>query len=364
MSAVLDDKTKKVAEAGYRQWLSAARNASKDGVASAVANEFVATSKALIWRTATWAATAVLATSLEAWQIADDIDEASSSLERKLLKTKFYIVSAMSIAATAQLFGAVSGLMWTYAWAMSGPLIIITAVLGIAYLLISSAANRYKREGLRLWLYRSIWGRGAIFEWMGSTGHTKQMHALWTILNQPSVVARALTYGGERTPRRFIGHWIQIQFPATFEGKEVTLQPTLNKKAFMNGKCDTTLNTSHLYSQYINGYWVDPVQLGNLPDRPGGKSNQSDFIYTSGHQHRLWETWVETSLDSPVLEIEIGYRSNSAQLENKQDYIFRLALDAYTSKADQVEATCALASSDGRLKLQLAIPKSKAGQPK
>ncbi|MDZ5605517.1 hypothetical protein SJI00_22360, partial [Pseudomonas sp. RP23018S] len=67
MSASLGDETKKVAEAGYRQWLSAARKASKDGVGLALANEFSAVSKALIWKTATWAALGAMATALEAW---------------------------------------------------------------------------------------------------------------------------------------------------------------------------------------------------------------------------------------------------------------------------------------------------------
>lgn len=42
---------------------------------------------------------------------------------------------------------------------MCNPVTIIIALLGVIYLIASMVANQYKREGLRLWLYRSSWGK-------------------------------------------------------------------------------------------------------------------------------------------------------------------------------------------------------------
>ncbi|MET3055273.1 hypothetical protein ABXV19_26165, partial [Pseudomonas alkylphenolica] len=121
---------------------------------AAVANEFATVSKGLILRTVTWAVLGAVAAGLEAWQIAKDVDVATSEEEKTLLKWKLRIVQGMGLVASGQLIGARLGYWFSFAWIMSTPVTITLALLGIAYLMVSMAANRFKREGLRLWLYR------------------------------------------------------------------------------------------------------------------------------------------------------------------------------------------------------------------
>ncbi|MET3055274.1 hypothetical protein ABXV19_26170, partial [Pseudomonas alkylphenolica] len=121
---------------------------------AAVANEFATVSKGLILRTVTWAALGAVAAGLEAWQIAEDAGSATSKEESVLIWTKFGVVFSMSVVFMAQLVGARLGYWFGFAWIMSTPVTITLALLGIAYLMVSMAANRFKREGLRLWLYR------------------------------------------------------------------------------------------------------------------------------------------------------------------------------------------------------------------
>jgi hypothetical protein len=158
--------------------------------------------------------------------------------------------------------------------------IIIVAVLGIAYLLISMEANRYKREGLRLWLYRCNWGRGAEPKWLGDEGHKKQTYALLETLQRPSVLARALYHGGGSTPRKWLGFWVQIQLPIAVAGEEVTLQPAMIETTFLRSENRLRAMPIGFYEQFLNGNWVDPTQLGQLPNGPGGKPNPADFTYT------------------------------------------------------------------------------------
>ncbi|MFS2196868.1 hypothetical protein ACCD02_32650, partial [Pseudomonas sp. Pseusp88] len=114
------------------------------------------------------------------------------------------------------------GYWYGFAWVMSTPVAIILAVLGIAYLMTTMAANRYKREGLRLWLYRCNWGRGSTGQ-----GHAVQMRDLLRILQRPSVVGRAVQYSGHRNPRASSGFWVQIQLPAGLAGMAVGLQAAI-----------------------------------------------------------------------------------------------------------------------------------------
>ncbi|MDF3136968.1 hypothetical protein P3C26_29335, partial [Pseudomonas extremaustralis] len=90
------------------------------------------------------------------------------------------------------------------------------------------------------------------------------------------------------------------------------------------------------YEQFLNGNWVDPTQLGQLPNGPGGKPNPVDFTYTKTEQHRLWQVWIGTPIDDPILELEIKYPPGVLQRGDGRGYIFRMALGWSTSEADRL----------------------------
>ncbi|MBZ9779936.1 hypothetical protein K9857_00015 [Pseudomonas sp. REP124] len=336
MTTELRHKTRSVAQASYKSWLSEAKTAAIDGKSAraALANEFASVSKGLIWRTVTWAALGAVAGGLEAWQLSSEIDSATSEEERKLLNAKQITVLVMTTVAGIQTIGAGLGYWFGFAWVMSNPVIIMLAILGIAYLTITMAANRYKREGLRLWLYRCIWGRGSIPEWQGDEGHFRQMQVLLETLQRPSVGGRALSTGGGSTPRRNLGFWLQIQVPNALVGKDVTLQPAMiQTHLFYPDELQSTKDK--FYNRFLDGYWVDPKLLGKLPNSPGTKDNPADYIYTGKEQHRLWQVWIEFSKSSPVLELEVKYPPGVLQRADGRGYIFRIALEWTSSEADR-----------------------------
>ncbi|KAF1019040.1 MAG: hypothetical protein GAK37_03749 [Pseudomonas sp.] len=234
MSAELGRKTLYLAKAGYSGWLGEAKAAATGSAQAKIASEFATVSKGLILRTVTWAAFGAIAAGLEAWQLSSDINNATSEEEQKLLKVKGIIVLGMSAVAGIQTIGTALGYWYGFAWVMSTPVTLILAGLGIAYLMITMAANRFKREGLRLWLYRCSWGRGSKPEWLGEDGHLKQTQALLETLQRPSVGGRVLYYGGGSTPRKWLGFWVQIQVPAALAGKEVTLQPAMIERNYFS----------------------------------------------------------------------------------------------------------------------------------
>nr|WP_280040515.1 hypothetical protein [Pseudomonas sp. Hg5Tf]MDH2557708.1 hypothetical protein [Pseudomonas sp. Hg5Tf] len=335
MSTKLGGKTLKVAQAGYFQWLAKAKTSASGSAQAAVANEFATVSKGLILRTVTWAALGAVAAGLEAWQIAKDADVATSEEEKTLLKWKLRIVQGTGLVALGQLIGARLGYWVSFAWIMSTPVTIMLALLGIAYLMVSMAANRFKREGLRLWLYRCSWGRGATPASQGKEGHLEQMQMLLETLQRPTVMARALSYGGGSTPRRWLGFWVQIQLPAALAGKELTLQPAIiEKRYFSKGRLSVT--ESNFYDQFLEGNWVDPTLLGELPGGPRNKLSPADFTYPSQEQHRLWQVWIDSSAASPVLELEVKYPAGVRQRSDRRGYMFRLALEWTTNEADRV----------------------------
>lgn len=334
MTTELGRTSLKVAEAGYAAWLKAATSSSSTRAQATTAGEFAAFSKGLILRTVTWAALGTIAAMVEAWQISEDINDATSELEKTVLTWKRFIVGGMGAAATVQLLGAGLGYWFTFAWVMAAPVTILLALLGIAYLLITMVANRYKREGLRLWLYRCNWGLGAIPGWQGSQGHRSQMMGLLETLQRPSVVGKALFQMHERRPAEWHGFWLHIQIPRLLAGKELKLQPALVKKNHISSD-QLLVMADSFYGQFLRGNWVAPEQLGALP-RTGNNILGVDFIYSDQDQHFVWQAWIENSTPSPILELEIKYPESVLQRDDGRGYLFRVALGSSTNEADRI----------------------------
>ncbi|MEG1817614.1 MAG: hypothetical protein RR264_17085, partial [Pseudomonas sp.] len=334
MVAKLGDKTLKVAQAGYSQWLREAQTVASGSSQAAVAREFAAVSKGLILRTATWATLGAVAAGLEAWQIFTEAGRATSKEEKVLLRAKFGAVTGMAATAAIQAIGAGLGYWYSFAWVMSTPVTILLAGLGLAYLLITMAANRYKREGLRLWLHRCSWGRGAKPEWMDNDGHPRQMRALLETLQRPTVAGRALYYGGGSTPRKWLGFWVQVQVPAALAGKELSLQPAMVERTYFC-KAGMQLTPENYYVQFLNGHWVNPNLLGKLPDAPRGTSYITDYAYADTDEHRLWQVWIETTTADPTFEMEVIYPLDVLRRDDGRGYLFRLALEWSAQEADR-----------------------------
>ncbi|NUT79126.1 hypothetical protein HNO86_29195, partial [Pseudomonas sp. C1C7] len=166
----------------------------------------------------------------------------------------------------------------------------------------------------------------------GDEGHFKQMQALLETLQRPTVGGRALSSGGGSTPRTNLGFWLQIQVPNALAGKDVTLQPAMiQTHLFYVDELQSTKD--RFYEHFLNGYWIDPKLLGQLPDGPGSKDNPADFIYTGKEQHRLWQVWIHLPKDNPVLELEIKYPPGVLQRADGRGYLFRMALEWSPSEA-------------------------------
>ncbi|MGY2292760.1 T6SS effector BTH_I2691 family protein, partial [Pseudomonas sp. SDO528_S397] len=333
MSAKLGRQTLSLTSAGYAQWAAAV--ASKNPGEAALASKFAAASKGLILKTVTWAALGAVAAGLEVWQLSDEINNATSEEEQKFLKAKRVVVLGMFVITGVQTVGAGLGYWLGFAWIMSTPITVAIAFLGIAYLSLTMTINRYKREGLRLWLYHCNWGQGAIPDWLGDTGHLKQMQALLETLQRPSVSGRVLYSGGGSTPRKWLGFWVQVQVPAALSGKEIILQPAMiNKHHFSQ---DELLSVKdRFYDQFLNGNWADPKTLGVLPNSPKEPNVSADFSYLDSEQPRLWQVWINTSTQNPILELEIKYPAGVLQRNDGRGYMFRIAFDRATTDSDRV----------------------------
>jgi hypothetical protein len=152
--------------------------------------------------------------------------------------------------------------------------------------------------------------------------------------------------------------------PNALSGKEVTLQPAMiEANYFSEDELQTT--PGRFYDQFLNGNWVDPKLIGQLPNNLGGNSNPADFNYTGTEQHRLWQVWIDTPTASPVLEMEVKYPPGVLQRNDGRGYMFRLAMHRSTNEADRANTAFSgeLKEKDGIVlthkstqQLKLAVP--------
>ncbi|MDD2050849.1 hypothetical protein NPS47_25195, partial [Pseudomonas putida] len=124
---------------------------------------------------------------------------------------------------------------------------------------------------------------------------------------------------------------------------------------------------NNFYDQFLDGNWVDPKQLGKLPGGPVYNLRPGDFTYTQKDQHRLWQVWIDSPTDNPILELEIKYPRDVRQRSDGRGYMFRLALEWSANEADRVNSTpgSELIEKDGIVLihqstelLKLAVPNS------
>jgi len=195
------------------------------------------------------------------------------------------------------------------------------------------------REGLRLWLHRCNWGKGAIPEWQQEQiGHRKQMTALLETLQRPSVFGKALYQPRDYMEKRWEGIWLHIQLPRLLSGNELTLQPAMIERyptPFVNhwGLTDTE---ERFYDQFLDGSWIDPQQFGKLPFGPEAKIVPADFEYSEHDQHLVWQVWVVSCKAEPVLELEVRYPEGVLKRADGRGYLFRLKLSGDSSEADRL----------------------------
>ncbi|MDD2050112.1 hypothetical protein, partial [Pseudomonas putida] len=57
-------------------------------------------------------------------------------------------------------------------------------------------------------------------------------------------------------------------------------------------------------------------------------------------QHRLWQVWIDSPTDNPILELEVKYPRDVRQRSDGRGYMFRLALEWAANEADRVNSTC------------------------
>ncbi|WP_431024832.1 T6SS effector BTH_I2691 family protein [Halomonas sp. H5] len=288
LMAPIENVPTKLANAGIRIW---------DG-SNAV---FARTAAKLATRVAGMAIFGTIGAAAESLQIYGQFDSATSAEERLALGVKLTSTVAMGLVSGAQLLGASAGYLWSFAWIMASWAIWTLAIAGVVYLFASYFANRYHREGIRLWLYRSGWGKSP--RWSNDDeGRTTEWRALLETLYQPTVRLEPVTrlgYQGPRAVNVHQGFWLKIALPSMLAGE--------------------TLQLSRNASQ---GFWAPASSLEERSDQSSGELPASaDY---GPQETRVWQAWLPADAQAPdaPFALSIDYPEMLLSSPHSADYVF------------------------------------------
>ncbi|WP_279628416.1 T6SS effector BTH_I2691 family protein [Vreelandella songnenensis] len=238
----------------------------------------------LATRVAGLSAIGAISAGLDTWKSASDISSATSTSERVALFAKMGAGGVMAGTAAAQIAGATAARSYAFAWILGGWVSGVLFAAGVIHLVASYFAARFHREGVRLWLYTSIWGRGG-YKWDESDeGQNNEWRALMETLLRPSVkltqVSRTtfdMSHASNNSPGEmsttYYGYWLQISFPASLAGDTVSISEI--------GR---------------DGFWAPSDSFERSPHQPGeqGTVPTASLEYESDDV-RVWQAWVPAS---------------------------------------------------------------------
>ncbi|SNY96349.1 T6SS effector BTH_I2691 family protein [Halomonas sp. hl-4] len=233
-------------------------------------------------RVAGLAAFAAIGAGVESWQIWQQRKDSTSKEERQALTGKFLMTSIMTGVGGVQLVGAAVGRWLAFGWIMAPWAGWAMLILSAGYLVFSGLAGHYRREGVRLWLYQSTWGKAN--KWTGSDDdNSSELRALNEALLEPSLKLTPVTTLGAEfdtshtmspySPGRRVpiiqGYWVQLALPTSLAGETVTISERL-----------------------VAGSWAPSDSYQTTPPSEVPLQLQESVSYNADDPLRVWQAWL------------------------------------------------------------------------
>lgn len=336
MVGVIRGQTLELAQAGARVWLKESQFT------------HAKLAQRLIARTVGMAALNVIAAASEIVQIDQQMGRATSQEQIDAMRLQQISLLAMGVAGIFQLGGSLTGIYFNFAWVMGGWMLGLLAIVGLVYLVASVLVSLYHREGLRLWLYQSYWGKAAIPMDGTDEAHGQSLWQLAQICLTPGISVRSTDnphWNG------LDGAWLQISLPAQLAGQGCEIKAVFVRKTggFLWSKSVIALE-QHAYDRLAGGYWSPALEddpLSHMPPVDNNDKLPGDLGYTAEASHYHWRTWIPVSGASYV-ELELSYPELDKAREPMR-FMFRANLMNATRSAELISDPLSNSPVEGEL---------------
>ncbi|MEA9995902.1 hypothetical protein QN382_16760 [Pseudomonas sp. 10B1] len=280
----------------------------------------------------------LVATFTETWDISDDITNASSLGDKKLLWIKAGAVVGMSLVGILQLTAgsmALAGNPALLALAMNPYIAGGALAVGLIYLLATLALNYLKRDAVGQWLRQGSWSRHPEDLAGSQITHLEENRSFLEIQLSPTLHVKPTyeyieryTYkkGHEQIPIQN-GAWVQLLIPTELQGSVIQVNVIASHRPYYVGTVEKAGHS--LQKPFIdNGEIIAPSLLGNTPDESGPKKRiESCHPIPSGGEGIIWQAWVPLTVEAQFIEAQVWYPAEIlANAEGDRGFRFQLEL--------------------------------------
>ncbi|MFJ4144560.1 hypothetical protein ACIPY9_17450, partial [Pseudomonas sp. NPDC089734] len=279
---------------------------------------------------------AIVASTLEFWDIRGDYISARTSEEKVTLVIKGIAVLMMDAGGLAQLVGALGLSKQAIYIAMSPWFAVTLLIVGSIYLIASLALNYFKKDSIGWWLTKCCWSQSLEHRHNDNQGEeAEEKRSLLEIQLSPQIfIKRTTTHKQQYIGKGdYIavaiqnGAWIQLLLPEAIRGQLIQLNVISSKRPF--GPLSAVQKEDHLTELFEErGEFISLNQFGKLGnERPSYMPSHQSSPINPMEKDIVWQVWVPLNEDVDYIELQIWYstRKNTSELEI-HSYLYQLEL--------------------------------------
>ncbi|MBC3951042.1 T6SS effector BTH_I2691 family protein [Pseudomonas folii] len=286
---------------------------------------------------------AVVAASLELWDVLDDI-QAATGLNRAVLQVKGVAVTGMiglGVAYSFSGFWAVAGQGKYAAYLMSPWFLATTVIIGLVYLFATYALNYLKQDMVGKWLHKCSWSKSIEVRF---DSEQEEVYAFREIQLSPALFVKAttemsLTNAGDlgfRMEEIHTGAWLQLRIPAALRGTMIQVN-LLNSYRPSQIMPVIALGGS-LQSYFLESGFPESIgQWGHTPDKKEKLflSIQLCKPLPQPDEDIIWQAWIPVEEKSKYVEVQIWYANEILDVKDgDRGYRFQMELLASGAQED------------------------------
>ncbi|RMR07133.1 hypothetical protein ALP93_200147 [Pseudomonas syringae pv. helianthi] len=311
----------------------------------------------------------IAASTLELFEVQDDVHTAKTSDEKHGSLIKGISVLAMGLGSAAQLLAGIFPASAFTVIVMNPWFSVTLLVTGFIYLLATMALNYFKQDSVGWWLRKCCWSRTLDYRYPETAkGKSEEVRALIEIQLSPQIHVKSTVHyenrylgkGDYYSVAVQNGAGVQVRLPNLVRGESVHFNIVSSKRPW--GVLPIEKIDDALHQAFLDrGQFRKAEQFGTLTNKPAGKASE-DFTYPPmppENEDLIWETWVPLDKDATYLELQIWYLANLINPgENDRSYLFQMELgtrgDTAIDGLAAVELEVKTSSRIGTLTLEVA----------
>jgi|GEM_PF-1973139 len=268
---------------------------------------------------------AVVAASLEWWDIQDDYHKTEGALDKKIMDIKAYSVGGFLIIGAAQALAglsAMAGYGALAAWLMSPVVAGLTVVIGLVYLLSTLALNYLKRDVVGHWLHKCRWSR---YPEDRFKDQNEENQTFLEIQLAPGLFVKPTFHASQQyfpdigylPSETQNGAWVQLRLPEAIRGEMAYVNLTASGRPFPGFPVQRVGDS---LKDEFSGYgrveavaqWgkVSPLKSQNRFNEPQQKA------IPPADEDVIWQTWVPLTESTQYLELQVWYSAQTLTIRD------------------------------------------------